>query len=288
MTFDDTTELVKAQRSSAWADVAQRIAHEMKNPLTPIQLSAERIRRKYARVIGDDRKVLDDCTNTIISRVSDIKRMVDEFSDYARMPEPVMELYDLRDIVADVATLYETPKQNIELTLDIPDSPIISLCDKGLISQALINLVKNATEAIISAIEQKPLLKTYQGHIEIGLKGDLNEYRIIVTDNGCGLPKEQRNRLLEPYMTTRKKGTGLGLAIVQKIADQHDGHIVLEDAPKTRGNATGARIELIIPYKKKNRAKVKPTTVAITPQTLGNGRSASDTDSRHEGENYRV
>ena len=288
LTFDDTTELVKAQRSSAWADVAQRIAHEMKNPLTPIQLSAERIRRKYGDVIGEDRKVLDDCTDTIINRVAAIKRMVDEFSDYARMPEPVMELYDIRDIVGEVATLYENPEQNIKLSFSLPDSPVISLCDKGLISQALINLVKNAIEAIICAIDQKPLLKTFQGHIEIGLKGGRNEYRIIVTDNGCGLPTEQRNRLLEPYMTTRKKGTGLGLAIVQKITEQHGGRIVLDDAPKTKKEKSGARIRLIIPYKKKNRSKVKPTTISINTNTLGNGSTTSDTDPRNEGETYSV
>lgn len=288
LTFDDTTELVNAQRSSAWADVAQRIAHEMKNPLTPIQLSAERIRRKYGPVIGDDRKVLDDCTNTIISRVSDIKRMVDEFSDYARMPEPVMELYDIRDIINDVATLYENPEQNIKLSFFIPDSPVISLCDRGLISQALINLVKNATEAVICAIEQKPLLKTYKGHIEIALNGGTNEYRIEVTDNGCGLPKEQRNRLLEPYMTTRKKGTGLGLAIVQKITEQHGGRIVLEDAPRNKKRKTGARVGLVIPYKKKSRSKVKPTTVPITTQAVGNGNNHSDRDLEIEGENRRV
>ena len=141
---------------------------------------------------------------------------------------------------------------------------------------------------MVSAYEAKPLLKTYQGHIEIGLKGGTNKYRITVTDNGCGLPKEQRNRLLEPYMTTRDKGTGLGLAIVQKITEQHDGHIVLEDAPETKKNKSGARVRLIIPYKKKNRSKVKPTTISVTTQSLGSGNKNSDTDPRHEGENYGV
>ena len=287
LTFDDTTELVTAQRSSAWADVAQRIAHEMKNPLTPIQLSAERIRRKYGDVIGDDRKVLDDCTNTIVSRVADIKRMVDEFSDYARMPEPVMELYDIRDIVSEVMTLYANLEQKVKLSISLPDSPVISLCDKGLISQALINLVKNASEAVVCAYEQKPLLKTYEGHIEIGLKGGQNEYRIEVIDNGCGLPKEQRNRLLEPYMTTRKKGTGLGLAIVQKITEQHGGRIVLGDAPKKKYKS-GARVRLIIPYKKKNTAKVKTTTLSVTTKNSGDENTNSDADPKTEGENCRV
>ncbi len=288
LTFDDTTELVNAQRSSAWADVAQRIAHEMKNPLTPIQLSAERIRRKYAARLEDDRKVLDDCTKTIVSRVSDIKRMVDEFSDYARMPEPVMELYDIRDIVEDVANLYENPEEKIILSYNVPDSPVISLCDKGLISQALINLVKNATEAVACAYEQKPLLKTYQGHIEIALNGGNKEYRIDVTDNGCGLPKEQRNRLLEPYMTTRSKGTGLGLAIVQKITEQHGGRIVLEDAPSRNNGQMGARVGLVIPYKKKKRTKVTTTAMPVINRNVGNGKRNSDKNPQNEGENCRV
>jgi len=263
LTFDDTTELVTAQRSSAWADVAQRIAHEMKNPLTPIQLSAERIRRKYGKVIdgaGEDRKVLDDCTNTIVSRVHDIKRMVDEFSDFARMPQPIMELYDLRDIVGDVVALYQMTDEDVKLTYTVPDSPVISLCDKSMISQALINMVKNATEAIQSVRDGKTMLKTYQGNIDIRLKGGSKEYRIEVTDNGCGLPKEHRNRLLEPYMTTREKGTGLGLAIVQKIVEQHGGRILLEDAPKTRKKQCGARIGLILPFRKKVREKSNKVT----------------------------
>ncbi len=288
LTFDDTTELVKAQRSSAWADVAQRIAHEMKNPLTPIQLSAERIRLKYGPVIGDDRKVLDDCTDTIVSRVADIKRMVDEFSDYARMPDPVMELYDIRDIVSEVTTLYEEFEHKIDLTVNLPDSPVISLCDRGLVSQAMINLVKNATEAIGCVYEQKSLLKTYRGHIEISLNGGVDEYRITVTDNGCGLPKEQRNRLLEPYMTTRKKGTGLGLAIVQKITEQHGGRILLEDAPETKNNKTGASVRLIIPYKKKKCSKVKTTTMPVNTRRAGNSSANINADPQIEGENSRV
>jgi two-component system nitrogen regulation sensor histidine kinase NtrY len=199
-----------------------------------------------------------------------------------------MELYDIRDIISEVAALYENPIQKIKLSFSIPDSPIISLCDKGLISQALINLVKNATEAVICAYEQKPLLKTFQGRIEIALTGGNNEYRIIVTDNGCGLPKERRNRLLEPYMTTRKKGTGLGLAIVQKITEQHGGRIVLEDAPKTKKHKSGARVGLIIPYKKKNRSKVKPTTVPITTKSVGGGYTKSEIDREIEGEDCRV
>lgn len=261
LTFDDTTELLKAQRASAWADVARRIAHEMKNPLTPIQLSAERIRRKYGHMVENDRKVLDDCTNTIVSRVSDIKRMVDEFSDFARMPQPVMELHDLREIVSDVAALYQTPDNATTISFHVPDSPLISLCDRGLLSQALINMVKNAGEAIEAVRESDPLLKTYSGRIDIHLNGGSKEYKIEVVDNGCGLPKEQRNRLLEPYITTREKGTGLGLAIVQKIIEQHGGRIVLEDAPPTADGSSGAKVGLILPFRKKIRSKEKPEPV---------------------------
>ena len=292
LTFDDTTELIKAQRSSAWADVAQRIAHEMKNPLTPIQLSAERIRRRYGPVIGEDRKVLDDCTNTIIGRVAEIKNMVDEFNDFARMPEPVMELYDIRDIVSDVGTLYDEAKEKYVLSISIPDSPVISLCDKGAISRALINLTKNATEAVLCAYEKKPLLKSYTGHIVISLKGNDEDYEIMVTDNGCGLPKEQRNRLLEPYMTTRDKGTGLGLAIVQKITEQHGGRIILEDAPPGKAGETGARVRLVIPYKMKNSAKVTSESVPVNTKKLdqsrANRRMNSAEEPRNEGENCCV
>lgn len=268
LTFDDTTELLKAQRSSAWADVARRIAHEMKNPLTPIQLSAERIRRKYGQMVESDRKVLDDCTNTIVSRVSDIKRMVDEFSDFARMPQPVMETHDLRAIVRDVVELYQLPDKGTTVSCEVPDSPVISLCDRGLISQALINMVKNAGEAIEAVRESSPLLKTYRGHIDIHLNGGSKEYRIEVIDNGCGLPKEQRNRLLEPYMTTREKGTGLGLAIVQKITEQHGGRIFLEDAPGSNPEGqTGAKVGLILPFRKKVRSKEMSVTATTGNST---------------------
>ena len=218
--------------------------------------------------------------------------MVDEFSEFARMPDPVMELYDIRDIVSEVVTLYEEPHEHLQLSISLPDSPVISMCDKGFISQALINLVKNASEAVSCAQEQKPLLKTYQGHIQIGLKGGTNEYEIEVSDNGCGLPKKQRNRLLEPYMTTRKKGTGLGLAIVQRITEQHGGRILLEDAPTTKNDETGARVRLILPFKKKNSSKAKPVTVPINTKSLtkelSDNRSGSADTSRNEGENYRV
>jgi two-component system, NtrC family, nitrogen regulation sensor histidine kinase NtrY len=246
VTFDDITELVSAQRSTAWADIARRIAHEIKNPLTPIQLSAERIRRKYGDSITKDRDVFDQCTDTIIRQVSDIGRMVDEFSDFARMPKPVMEPHDLRDIVRDAIFLFQVSRPEIEFDLDLPDKPVISLCDRRLLSQAVTNLVKNASEAIDSAFEAEPN-RQEKGFVlaRLGMKGD--RIQLSVIDNGCGLPQENRQRLVEPYMTTRTKGTGLGLAIVQRIVEQHGGTLHLTDAPKRNGKSQGASIRMEFP-----------------------------------------
>jgi two-component system nitrogen regulation sensor histidine kinase NtrY len=246
VTFDDITELVSAQRSTAWADVARRIAHEIKNPLTPIQLSAERIRRKYGDSITKDREVFDQCTDTIIRQVSDIGRMVDEFSAFARMPKPVMERQDVRDIVREAVFLFQVSRPEITFDLDLPDKPAITLADQRLLTQAVTNLVKNASEAIDSALEADPD-RTDKGHItaKVRIKGD--RVQVTVIDNGCGLPKENRQRLVEPYMTTRAKGTGLGLAIVQRITEQHAGTLHLADAPKRNGKVQGASVRMDIP-----------------------------------------
>ncbi len=246
VTFDDITELVTAQRTSAWADVARRIAHEIKNPLTPIQLSAERIRRKYGSQINKDRDIFDQCTDTIIRQVGDIGRMVDEFSSFARMPKPVMETCDVRELVREAVVLFQVSNPDIEFNVNVPDEPVISLCDRRLISQALTNLVKNATEAIeAAAVAEKN--GDYKGRIDASV--DVKNKRLIieVVDNGVGLPAENRNRLVEPYMTTREKGTGLGLAIVQKVTEQHGGIIQLRDAPKRNGTGQGACIRLDLP-----------------------------------------
>ncbi|MGV1013363.1 MAG: ATP-binding protein [Methyloceanibacter sp.] len=246
VTFDDITELVSAQRSTAWADVARRIAHEIKNPLTPIQLSAERIRRKYGASITKDREVFDQCTDTIIRQVSDIGRMVDEFSAFARMPKPVMERHDVREIVREAVFLFQVSRPEIEFELDLPNKPVIMLADPRLLTQAVTNLVKNASEAIDAAIEADPT-RTGKGRIvtKIQTKGD--RVQITVIDNGCGLPKENRQRLVEPYMTTRTKGTGLGLAIVQRITEQHGGTLQLADAPKRNGKIEGASVRMDLP-----------------------------------------
>ncbi len=246
VTFDDMTELVSAQRSSAWADVARRIAHEIKNPLTPIQLSAERIRRKYGDSITKAREVFDQCTNTIIRQVSDIGRMVDEFSAFARMPKPVMERHDVRDVVREAVFLFQVSRPEIVFELDLPDKPVVALADRRLLAQAVTNLVKNASEAIDAAVEENAA-RSGTGRIVTKVRTRGEHVQITVIDNGCGLPKENRERLVEPYMTTRAKGTGLGLAIVQRITEQHGGTLTLADAPKRNGRIEGASVRIDFP-----------------------------------------
>lgn len=245
ITFDDITELVSAERNSAWSDIARRIAHEIKNPLTPIQLSAERIRRKYGTSL-EDREVFDKCTDTIIRQVADIGRMVDEFSSFARIPTPAMEKTNVRDVVSEAVFLFQVSKPEINFDLDLPDDPVIARLDHRLIGQAVTNLVKNASEAIDTANENEQKIK---GKIVIAVRQETDNVIIEVTDNGCGLPKNNRNRLTEPYMTTRAKGTGLGLAIVQRIIEQHHGTLRLADAPKAENRESGARISMVLPLK---------------------------------------
>ena len=253
ITFDDITELVQAERNSAWSDIARRIAHEIKNPLTPIQLSAERIRRKYGKKLEEDREVFDKCTDTIIRQVADIGRMVDEFSSFARMPTPIMEVQDIRDVVSEAVFLFQVSCPEIDIKVEVPKEPVIAHFDRRLISQAVTNLVKNASEAIESVQEKDNTLK---GKIFTKVQVKENNIIIEVTDNGCGLPKNNRNRLMEPYMTTRIKGTGLGLAIVHRITEQHNGTIRLADAPLSKNRKSGASVSLVIPIKKTSSERV--------------------------------
>lgn len=245
ITLDDITDLVTAQRTSAWADVARRIAHEIKNPLTPIQLSAERIRRKYGKVITTDREVFDQCTDTIVRQVDDIKRMVDEFSSFARMPKPRIGADDLADTVRQIVFMMRIGYPDVTIEESAPPEPVKAAFDRRLIAQALTNIIKNAAEAIAAT----PEAVEEGGRIHVDLR--LEEDGIIVIDvddNGKGFPVENRARLLEPYMTTRDSGTGLGLAIVGKIFEEHGGGIDLLDNPAGRG----ARVRLWFPASQKS------------------------------------
>lgn len=238
ITLDDITELVSAQRTSAWGDVARRIAHEIKNPLTPIQLSAERIRRKFGKSITEvkDKQIFDQCTDTIVRQVDDIRRMVDEFSRFARMPKPVMEGEDVADTVRQAVFLMKVAHPEIDIEAEFKDDPLRAQFDRRLISQAVTNIVKNATEAI----EQVPPEELGKGRIDVVVSREGDDVLIDVIDNGIGLPKVARSRLLEPYVTTRAKGTGLGLAIVGRVLEDHGGRIELKDASDFREGQRGA------------------------------------------------
>jgi two-component system nitrogen regulation sensor histidine kinase NtrY len=240
ITLDDITELVSAQRTSAWGDVARRIAHEIKNPLTPIQLSAERIRRKFGKVITEDKNIFEQCTDTIVRQVDDIRRMVDEFSRFARMPKPVMEGEDVADTVRQAVFLMKVGHPDLDIEADIKQDPIRAQFDRRLISQALTNIIKNATEAI----EQVPPEELGRGRIDVIAAREKDDIVIDVIDNGIGLPKVSRARLLEPYVTTRQKGTGLGLAIVGRVLEDHGGRIELKDASDFRPGQRGAWMRL--------------------------------------------
>jgi two-component system nitrogen regulation sensor histidine kinase NtrY len=223
---------VTAQRTSAWADVARRIAHEIKNPLTPIQLSAERIKRKYSRVITEDRAVFDQCTETIIRQVDDIRRMVDEFASFARMPKPTPDEDDLADVLRQTLFMMRVGHPKIEFLDNLPNKPITAKFDRRLIGQAVQNILKNGTEGIAARIAAGDIKPGFKGRILLVVTASNDDMLTIdIVDNGIGFPKENRQRLLEPYMTTRDGGTGLGLAIVAKIFEEHGGSIALLDNP---------------------------------------------------------
>ncbi|MGZ8309546.1 MAG: ATP-binding protein [Rhodoplanes sp.] len=268
-TLDDITELVAAQRTSAWADIARRIAHEIKNPLTPIQLSAERLRRKYGRVLTEDRQVFEQCTDTIVRQVEDIRRMVDEFSRFARMPKPVIAAEDVADTVRQVVFLMRVGHGDIDIESELTENPMPAHFDRRLIAQALTNIVKNAAEAISAA----PPGEIDRGRICVSASREGRFIVIDVVDNGIGLPKEQRRRLLEPYVTTREKGTGLGLAIVGKILEEHGGRIELHDAAEKTPGARGAWIQL--------RFAAEPVAAPTQQQSTETSTLISSTGSEH-------
>jgi two-component system nitrogen regulation sensor histidine kinase NtrY len=251
ITFDDVTELVTAQRTSAWADVARRIAHEIKNPLTPIQLAAERLRRKYSKAIVEDPEVFERCTETIIRQVGDVTRMVDEFSAFARTPKPEMADHDLREVVRAAVLERQMTTADVVFETKLGKEPIIVTCDRRLMAQAVTNLVKNAQEAVQGYADSTNREADWRGRIETIVRRSGEQAEIEVIDNGPGLPKHNRNRLLEPYVTTKgNRGTGLGLAIVQKSVEQHGGTLALEDAPAAGERRHGALIRITLPLRR--------------------------------------
>lgn len=293
VTLDDITELVSAQRTSAWADVARRIAHEIKNPLTPIILSVERLRRKYANVLADDqRATFEKLTETIERQAGDIKSMVDEFASFARIPKPVIEAGDFRDVVQEPVILFREGHPNVAFEMDVPDGPVRGSFDRRLMTQAVTNLVKNAAEAVESAAESPDAADDYQPKVIVALRQHPDRMTIEVADNGVGLPKSNRTRLLEPYVTTKgSKGTGLGLAIVQKIVEQHGGRLVLEDATTTTDKTdkaagpSGARVRLTMPLKDNNGAatteKAAPPITDHTANGSGSDVSSPNPHTKH-------
>jgi two-component system nitrogen regulation sensor histidine kinase NtrY len=256
-TFDDVTELLQAQRKAAWADVARRIAHEIKNPLTPIQLSAERLKRKYLKEIHTDPETFTTCTDTIVRHVGDIGRMVDEFSAFARMPQAVMRPEAMPDLVGQAVFLQRQAHTNIRFDVVKPGVPLVVQCDGRQITQALTNLLQNAIDSIDGRVAE-PGQALPRGAIEVSLAIDAGRLSIAVTDNGRGLPVAERDRLTEPYVTTRAKGTGLGLAIVKKIMEDHSGTLEMQDNP-----GGGARVVLCIPLEQPGAVESSPSRQSI-------------------------
>ena len=249
--FDDVTELVSAQRMAAWGDVARRIAHEIKNPLTPIALSAERIKRKFRTQVADADE-LEQLTDVIVRQTSDLRRIVDEFSKFARMPEPERRDTDLAALVRAAVMLQENGQPGVRFEKTLPGDPLMVELDGTMIGQALTNLIKNAGEAIEARLEIDPTGPKPEIHVT--LTPLETEAVITIADNGTGLPPD-RARLFEPYVTTREKGTGLGLSIVKKIIEEHGGTLVLTDAAVFAGNAhAGAMAEIRLPRVLRKRA----------------------------------
>ena len=257
LTFDDITRLVTAQRNAAWRDVARRIAHEIKNPLTPIQLSAERLRRRYRDQVGEDVEVFDRCTETIIRQVGDIGRMVDEFSSFARMPAPRFSVENPAEMLREAvfARRVAMPDVAIDLIEPLPDVGLE--CDGRMVGQAMANILKNAGESVVARRAQEP---ADEGAPGIVARLEIEDGRAIFTieDDGVGLPAKDRDRLTEPYVTTREKGTGLGLAIVKRICEDHGGELRLADAE----TLSGARVCLIFPLTQNHKSAQRASSAS--------------------------
>jgi len=257
VTFDDITDLVSAQRTAAWADVARRIAHEIKNPLTPIQLSAERLKRKYGGEITSDREIFHQCVDTIVRQVGDIGRMVDEFSSFARMPSPIIRLENVQELIQQAVFLQRVAAPQVTFDTQTPADIVYVECDGRLVAQALTNVVKNATESIVA---REATGDDTPGTIHVWLGTEEGRALLRVIDNGIGLPNEHRHRLTEPYVTTRAKGTGLGLAIVRKIFEDHGGELAITDRTDEQ---SGAEVRIWLPLKQKAARETGKTKMGV-------------------------
>ena len=262
LTFDDITDQLTDQRRAAWSDIARRIAHEIKNPLTPIQLAAERLQRRFGQDVPSDKETFERLTGTIVRQVGDLRRMVDEFSNFARMPKPVFREENVHDIARQALFLHEVAHPAISFSLDPPSGEFRMVGDRRQLAQALTNVVKNGVEAIESR-RNRGEHSLAGDRVEVKLHGDDANLVIDVLDTGIGLP-EDRERLTEPYMTTRVRGTGLGLAIVKKIVEEHMGEIAFLDRP---GGGTHVRISF-------DTAKL--ATMADSPQSEPDDNQVED------------
>ena len=265
VTFDDITDLVVAQRTAAWADVARRIAHEIKNPLTPIQLAAERLKRKYLKEVKSDPDIFSQCTDTIIRHAVEIGGMVDEFSSFARMPAPVFKMEDLTEIAKRSQFLQQLAHSEIEYREEFPCQPVLLRCDARQISQVLTNLFQNSADAI-GGREDGNGQSLPPGRIEFSIQQQNGTVVLKVEDNGCGLPEGLRDRLTEPYVTTREKGTGLGLAIVKKIIDDHGGRLMLDERP-----GGGTRVQILFAARRGNGANERDKSTSETDELASHG-----------------
>jgi two-component system nitrogen regulation sensor histidine kinase NtrY len=262
VSFDDVTDLVSAQRMAAWGDVARRIAHEIKNPLTPIQLSAERLKRKFGPMVGAEQDNLAQYSDVIIRQTNDLRRIVDEFSKFARMPEPETRDVDLTKLLSDTVLLFKTANENIKVKLNNDLGKVTAQLDETMMNQALTNLIKNAAEAT-ETFAKGDAPKNYQAEIRVSLIAHNDGAEICIQDNGIGLPEHDRSRLFEPYVTHRESGTGLGLSIVKKIIEEHGGSLELLDAPPFgRSKHFGAMARVRLPFVKIKELKKSTTKVA--------------------------
>jgi two-component system nitrogen regulation sensor histidine kinase NtrY len=246
--FDDVTDLVSAQRMAAWGDVARRIAHEIKNPLTPIQLSAQRIRRKFSpHLSAEDAERLEQMTEVVERQTSDLRRIVDEFSKFARMPEPETRAEDAVKLLREAVTLQQAGQPGTTFTVSLPEEPVMAELDATMIGQAFTNLIKNGGEAIESLVEKGGAPEGFQPELRVRMVTTPDTLVVEIADNGIGLPPD-RAKLFEPYVTTREKGTGLGLPIVKKIVEEHGGTLELVDAEEfSEGAHRGAMARITLP-----------------------------------------